>query len=355
MKKSHLIIASSFTAISFMTTAVLIGCKSKSGKTLVKIGSESITESDLDTLARVNPRLKPRLATPAGRDKVLDNYVEQELLYQESIRQGINKSPDVKDKIALYEKIIVAQSLLEQELNKKVHEYYDNNKDEFERIKISHILVKIASPEEAKQDSKDKIADKTKKSKDQKSKDESKKPKGHTEAEAQKLVKDIQDKLAKGEDFGVLAKQYSEDEKTKENQGDLNYVTIRDKRLERWGWLALAEKAFTLDFGKISDPIKTKDGIHLIKVTEAKSTIPFEEAETGLQFRLQADLKNNLLADLKKKFKVEYVNKDQAPAQPAPATPNLPASPADQPSAAPAPLSSPSSAPAHSDHDGHAH
>ena len=346
MKRNHLIIASSLTAISLMTAIGIMGCKSKSGKTLVKIGSESITESDLDTLARVNPRLKPRLATPAGRDKVLDNYVEQELLYQESVRQGLNKSADVKDKIALYEKIIVAQSLLEQELSKKVHEYYDNNKDEFERVKISHILIKVASAEDTKAE--DKTAKNAKTPKGQKApapKVDPKKAKGHSEAEAQKLVTEIQAKLAKGEDFAALAKQYSEDEKTKDNQGDLSYVTIRDKRLERWGWLPLAEKAFALEFGKTSDAIKTKDGLHIIKVTEAKSTIPFEEAETGLQFRLQADLKNNILADLKKKYKVEYLAKEQPAAQPAAGAPNLPVSPS-EPNVAPAPTTPPPAAPA---------
>ncbi len=294
------------------------GCNSKSGKPLVKIGSETITESDLDTLARVNPRLKPRLATPAGRDKVLDNYVEQELLYQESLKQGLDKTPDVKDKIALYEKIIVAQSLMDKELSKKVREYYDNHKDEFERLKIAHILIKIQDPATKE------AAPASKNPKNAK-KEPIKPAKGHTESEAEKIIKDIQDKLAKGEDFATLAKTYSEDEKTKDNQGDLSYVTIRDKRLERWGWLPLAEKAFSLEAGKTSDPIKTKDGIHLIKVTEAKSVVPFEEAETGLQFRLQADLKSNLLEDLKKKYKVEFF-KDAKESTP-PATSPLPTSP----------------------------
>lgn len=332
MKLNNTILKNTLITFTAVTALAVVGCNGKSGKPLVKIGNETITQSDLDTLARVNPRLKPRLATPAGREKVLDNYVEQELLYQESVRQGLDKTDDVKDKIALYQKIIVAQSLMDKELTKKVREYYDNHKDEFERVKISHIMIKLASS-----DTPDTKASKDIKSpKDKNAKKEAPKPvsKGHTEAEAEKLAKDIQDKLNKGEDFGALAKTYSEDEKTKDNQGDLSYVTIRDKRLERWGWLALAEKAFSLETGKVSDPIKTKDGIHLIKVTEAKSVIPFEEAETGLQFRLQSDLKTSLIEDLKKKYKVEFV-KEAKPATPqAPA--NTPVSPSEPTPAAPA-------------------
>src|SRR5262249_46347678 len=119
----------------------------KGGEALVKVGRAQITNEDLETLARVNPRLKPRLATPQGRQKVLDNYVEQEMLYQESVNRGLNRSQELKDKIALYEKILVAQALLDEELDKKVKEYYNDHQDEFERVKVSQILIRTAPAE----------------------------------------------------------------------------------------------------------------------------------------------------------------------------------------------------------------
>src|SRR5579885_2327003 len=143
-------VLSLFTVAAIAGLMGLIACQGGGGggKTIVTVGNAKITEGDLDTLARINPRLKPRLATPAGRDKVVDNYVEQEMLYQESVNRGLNRSQDLKDKIALYEKILVAQALLDDELDKKVKEYYNNHQDEFERVKVSHILIKTASPEE---------------------------------------------------------------------------------------------------------------------------------------------------------------------------------------------------------------
>lgn len=311
-------------------------CKGR-GSSLVRVGSSSITEGDLETLARVNPRLKPRLATPAGKQKILENYVEQELLYQESIRRGLQRTPNVKDKTALYEKIIVAQALLDDELDKKVKEYYENHKDEFERVKVSHILIRAAAPEEPKP------ADK----KDAKKAPPKPKVAKRSEAEALKLAESARDRIAKGEEFGKVAKEISEDEKTKNNQGDLGYITLRDKRLERWGWLSLAEKAFALKVGEASDPIKTKDGFHIVRVTEEKKQQPFEEAEAGIKFRLQADIRTQLLGDLKKKYKVEFAKAEAAgkaePSTPAPA----PAAPETAPAepSPPPPAEAPPAAP----------
>lgn len=314
MKKSELV-------VSILVLTVLVSATSctKKSSALVRVGTHSITEGDLDALARVNPRLKPRLATPDGKQKVLENYVEQELLFQESTRRGLTRSSAVKDKLALYQKIIVAQALLDDELEKKIKEYYDNHRDEFERMKVSHILIRVAS-ENAKKE------EKTNAKKDAKKKEE-KKPSGHSEAEALKLVEQARERVTKGEDFGKVAKEVSEDEKTKNNQGDMGFLTIRDKKLERWGWLPVAEKAFALKTGETSDVIKTKDGFHIIRVTEDKKLQPFEEAEAGIKFRLQADIRNQIISDLKKKYKVEYAKADTsakkstAAASAAPSTP----------------------------------
>ena len=291
-------------SVFFGVMALLSGCTGK-GPTLAKVGSHRITESDLALVATVNPRLKPRMETPAGKQKVLENYVEQELFYQESVGRGVDRSSLVKDKLKLYEKIIIAQALLDDELDKRVKEYYDNHRDEFERVKVSDIFVKSAAgPETAKPG--------------QPKGKKSSRVKSHSEAEALALLKGVQGRLAKGEDFGKVARETSEDERTKNILGDLGYITIRDKRLERWGWLPLAEKAFAMKAGEVSNPIKVQDGYVIVKVVEEKKLQPLEEADPGVRFRIQGDVRSDLLENLKKKYKVEYV-KSETPS-PAPAT-----------------------------------
>lgn len=323
-------------SVAFLASSFLVASCGKGGEPLVKVGRAQISEADLETLARVNPRLKPRLATPQGRQKVLENYVEQEMLYQESVNRGLNRSRELKDKISLYEKILVAQALLDSELDKKVKEYYDSHQDEFERVKVAHILIRAAAPNQSKTDEKEK--------KDVKKMATIKR----SEQEALKLATSIQDRLAKGEDFGKLAKDLSEDERTKGSLGDLGYITLRDKRLERWGWLPLAEKAFAMKAGEISEPIKTQDGFHVLKVLEEKKLQSLEETEAGIKFRLQADIRTSLLDELKKKYKVEYVSskKEDSPVSAAPEAPVVPGAPvAPGAPAAPAEPAPPAEAP----------
>ncbi len=317
------------TLLALLPIVAFAGCERS--PTLAKVGGQRITQGDLEVLSDVNPRLKPRLATEAGKRKILENYVEQALLYREANRRGLQRTPETKQKLDLYKKVIIAQALLDDELNRQIKEYYDNHRDEFERVKIAHVLIRT-TPEKT---------------------DKKKPAPARTEAAARKMIESIQQKLAKGEDFGKIASDLSEDSRTKKEQGGLGYVTLRDKRLERWGWLALAENAFALKNGEVSQPVNTVDGIHLVKVLEEKKLQPFEEAESGIRFRIQSDVRQKLLDQLKEKYKVVYVEAKKpaaatpteippaapGPSMPPAATPEVPPTPPSPPAAPQSPPS----------------
>ena len=68
----------------------------------------------------------------------------------------------------------------------------------------------------------------------------------------------IQNKIKKGEKFGKLAKEYSTCPSGKKD-GDLGYFTKGQMVKE------FETAAFNLEVGKISEPVKTEFGYHLIK------------------------------------------------------------------------------------------
>lgn len=288
---------------AFVIVVLLFGLQTACERSpkLAKFKGGAITEADLEELTEFNPRLSPRLATPAGKQKILESYLEQTLLYREAVRRGLHRAPETRRKLDLYKKIVIAQALLDDELDKRVQDYYQNNQDEFERVKVSHILIR-------------------------KSSDKKGNPSKRPEVQAKKLIEDIQKRLKAGEDFGKLATQFSEDERSKQSEGSLGYITLRDKRLERWGWLSLGEKAFALKKEEVSEPVQTEEGYHLVKVVEERSRQPLADVEPSLRFRFKAELQKTLFDELKGKYKVAFIQpKEEKPAQAIPVSSTPPA------------------------------
>lgn len=91
-----------------------------------------------------------------------------------------------------------------------------------------------------------------------------KKPSPADEEETKQRLLEIKDEILQEEDFAELALDYSEDNASAKNGGDL-------------GWFgkgmmvpAFEETAFSLEPKEISEPIKTKFGWHLIKVEDKR-------------------------------------------------------------------------------------
>ena len=129
--------------------------------------------------------------------------------------------------------------------DEKLKAFYEEQKDTYatpERRKISHILFIVN----------DKIDDKTALEK------------------AQKAKQDLASK-----DFSALAKEISDDKVTAKTGGDLGLFNAgtMEKPFE--------EAVMTLKVGEVSNPVKSKFGYHLIKVTElvAGSVKPFDSVK----------------------------------------------------------------------------
>jgi parvulin-like peptidyl-prolyl isomerase len=184
-----------------------------------------------------------------------------------------------------------------------VEDFYKKNPEQFkqpEQVRASHILVSV---------------------------DKDAKP--EVVAEKQKAAQAIADRVKKGEDFGKLAQELSEDPSAKKNGGDLDFFT-QDRMVPEF-----SKAAFAMKKGDISDPVRSEFGFHVIKVTDRKDaeTVTLEKAKP----QLLAYLKNQ-----KKQAEIEKVVQDvRAKAD---VKINLPEPPA--PSAAPAPEAAPAPAPA---------
>ncbi len=98
---------------------------------------------------------------------------------------------------------------------------------------------------------------------------------------AKTKIKDVQDKLTKGEDFTFLAKKFSEDPISKDRGGDLGFLAKGDLGLPE-----IDETVFKLNEGQISGIIETDIGFHIVKLIEKRAPHPLDYDE------VKEDLKN---------------------------------------------------------------
>ena len=248
------------------------------------------------------------------KKKILENFIDRELLYQASQKNGIKvdeaavneqltalkkRFPSEEEfnkamsKMNLSEAAITSQlkqnmaikEFIDKEFVQKItipdkesKAYYESNPDLFkqpEQVQASHILIKV--------DSKADDAQKT---------------------EARNKIDKIQKKLQKGEDFAALAKEFSQCPSNAKG-GDLGYF--------RRGQMvpAFEQTAFALKPGTISDIVETNFGYHLIKVIDKKSgsTIPYNDVKEKLEQNLkQKKIKEEVtsyIEKLKAKAKIE--------------------------------------------------
>ena len=285
------------------------------------VNGSVITQTELDSqMTMVVDRLRASGRLPdisqldQIRNQVLENLIARELLYQECQKRGIKISEEevnkqlinlkaqfpneaefnnaitrmnlteagVKEKL---QRDLATKKLIEDEVAPKVtvsdsdiRAFYENNPETFkqpERVKASHILIKVEPQADAAQ-----------------------------KAEAQKKIDLVQAKLKKGEDFGALAKEYSEGPSGPKG-GELGYFT-RGQMVKPF-----EDAAFAMKPGEVSGVVETQFGYHLIKVTDKtpEGTMPYDDVKERLgeflkQRKMQEEL-NVYVKKLEEKAKIE--------------------------------------------------
>jgi len=116
-----------------------------------------------------------------------------------------------------------------------------------------------------------------------------------TKEEALALANEVLEKLRGGADFAAMAKQYSEDESSKDNGGMYKDANINE-------WVENFRKAvLELPLRQVSEPVETEYGYHLIRVEDRK--VPtFDEVKEQVRTELVqlafADFMENEFPDL---------------------------------------------------------
>jgi peptidyl-prolyl cis-trans isomerase C len=207
------------------------------------------------------------------RQNVLRGLISERLIYQEAVKAGFDKSPEVEKRLAELKKQVVMQAFMEKKsesltTDEELKAAYDQKVKASvgqEEVKARHILVK-------------------------------------TEDEAKKIVAE----LKKGAAFEKLAKEKSTDKGSGEQGGDLGWFT-KDKMVPEF-----ADAAFALKKGEISAPVKTGFGWHVIKLEDRRELKPasFEESKDELKSELAEQSVEKYVQSLLKGANVKYYDEN---------------------------------------------
>ena len=313
-------------ALITMASPAYAGESQSAEQKVAVVNGAVVNQAEFDTeMNRVLERLQRTGRFPNDlersqiRKQVLEKLIARELLYQESQKKGIKVDQKEIDeqltalkgrfpseaefknglsKMNLTEAALRSQlerdlairKLLDDQIGEKVavseketRAYYDSHLETFkkpEQVRASHILIKV-----------DPGAD------------------GAKKAEARTKIESLQTKLKKGEDFGALAKEYSEGPSGPKG-GDLGFFG-RGQMVKPF-----EEAAFTMKAGQVSDMVETRFGYHLIMVTDRtpENTSSYEEVKDRLGQYLKQQKVQEAIAEyvetLKGKAKIERFLKE---------------------------------------------
>ena len=126
----------------------------------------------------------------------------------------------------------------------------------------------------------------------------------HILVETEDQAKKIADELKKGADFAELAKKESKDPGAADG-GDLGFFT-KDQMVPEF-----STAAFALEPGKISDPVKSQFGWHVIKVEEKRTrkAPDFEQVKPQIETYVVRKAQADYVAKLRTAAKVERLDK----------------------------------------------
>src|ERR1700742_2527302 len=247
---------------------------------LAKVNGAEIHQSDL---ALAEEELGPSLAQmdPATKDEnVLAFLIDMKLVAKAAEDKKVEDSDDFKKRMGFARNRLLMDSLLAtegkaattDEAMKKVYEDAAKQITGEQEVHARHILVE-------------------------------------TEDEA----KAVKAELDKGADFAELAKKKSKDPGASDG-GDLGFFT-KDQMVPEFSAVA-----FALEPGKISDPVKSQFGWHIIKVEEKRNrkAPDFDQVKAQIETYVTRKAQADYVAKLREGAKIERL--DQAANTPAPAT-----------------------------------
>lgn len=207
----------------------------------------------------------------------------QELLYQKVLAENY----EVSDK-EVEEKVAELKEELGENFELVLQQNQLKDEEELKEVLKDQLLMEKAALKDVK------VSEEEVKKRYEEYKPEIKA--SHILVEDEKTAQEVKKKLDEGAKFEDLAKEYSQDPGSAAQGGDLGFFGPGKMVPE------FEEAAYALEVNKISEPVQSQHGFHIIKVTEKKEKESFEEMKDKLEYELKlAQLDQNKIQEVLKR------------------------------------------------------
>lgn len=270
--------------------ALITGCSTQigGGDVLATVNGQSITAEDLAVRTKIYELFfRQAMADPGSKQQLLDQMVNEQILIAQANSTGTKVTDEqveaelakflgalekqyqsrdqangklaslglTNDDLAGFLKdFLLGQAVVEQKQaevtlsDSELEAFYNENQESLytfgeDRVRAAHILVPL--DQEAK-------------------------------------AREIAAKAQAGGDFAELARLYSQDPGNSRTGGDLGYFAREGMTPE------VANAAFTLEVGQVSDPVRSQFGWHVIRLIDKQGpgVLPFAKAREDIVHRL---------------------------------------------------------------------
>jgi peptidyl-prolyl cis-trans isomerase SurA len=197
---------------------------------LTKAKEDSVTVDPRQVDQVLEERLKAMVEQLGSEEKVEEYFGQPLRKVRRTLREGIEEGLLVRN--------LQQQKFREIKVSRReVEEFYHTMKDSLPGIKasvrLSHVLLNISPGDDAV-------------------------------ATARAKIDTLLRRVRNGEDFGALAKMYSQDPGSAKNSGELGFIQRGDFVRE------FEEVAFALQPGEISEVVRTQFGFHVIQLIDRR-------------------------------------------------------------------------------------
>ncbi|MEQ8325194.1 MAG: peptidylprolyl isomerase [Vicingaceae bacterium] len=201
----------------------------KSDPVLLTVAGVDVRVSEFEAVYRKNNQETNKQSL----EEYLELYIKFRLKVKDAQDRGLDTLASFKTELGGYRNQLAEPYLSDNTVTEElVKEAYERLKYE---VKASHIMVSV-SPGSSPSDT----------------------------LKAYKRLLAIKKRVDKGEDFGRLAKDLSDDPSARENSGNLGYFSAL------YMVYPFENAAYNLEIGQVSNPVRTQFGYHLVKLEDKR-------------------------------------------------------------------------------------